>query len=406
MPEGLGALSDVPRLEQAFEDGALLRPDWSTPNLVDLARAIAGLADIEVAETPVSAALRAEIGASEHLVAVLVDGLGATHLEGEAGASFLRTHLRRTMLTAWPSTTAVALTSFVTGEWPARHALTGWWGYLPSIAATATLLPFTRRGDDRPLDKLGVAPEQAYPLPSLWARSPRDLRVIQPRRIAGTPYSQYASGYRDGVGYGTLRSAFDAVLAHLEEADGPTLTYLYLPHVDAAAHEYGLGSAEVHGALLAIDAELARLATLLDGRARIVLTADHGHLAVPDEQRHRVRAKDPLAAHFRAMPSGDMRAVSFHIEPGHLEEFAREFRGRLGHRFALITPDELEGLQLLGPVPLAEETRRRLGDCIALSLGIDILGYIDANNDRHALKQPSHHSGLTRDEMLIPLVLA
>jgi hypothetical protein len=398
---------DVERLLHAFEVGDLVRPAADSANLVDLARALAALADVPGAPvTEVSRTLEADIGASEHIVLVLIDGLGAAHLEREEGAVFLRSHLRQTIRTTFPSTTAVALTSFATGEWPARHAITGWWTYLPSIEASATMLPYLRRGDDVSLEDLGVEAEVAFPLPAMWGACPRDVRCIQPKRIAGTVYSRYQTGGHPSVGYGPLREAFEATADHVQHAGRPTYTYLYFSHVDAAEHEYGVGSPEAHGALLGIDAGLARLANHLDGRARIVITSDHGHAEVPEVQRHRLRATNPLAAHFRAMPSGDMRVPSFHLLPGHAEAFAAEFRARYGAQFVLLTPAEVEALELLGPGALSEETRVRLGDFVAISLGIEVLGFIAPDGNRRALQQPSHHSGLTPAEMYVPLVVA
>jgi hypothetical protein len=72
----------------------------------------------------------------------------------------------------------------------------------------------------------------------------------------------------------------------------------------------------------------------------------------------------------------------------------------------LLTTAEVEDLRLLGPGPLSDETRRRLGDFMAISLADDILAYVAADGDGHALRQPSHHSGMSPDEVMIPLVLA
>ena len=103
-----------------------------------------------------------------------------------------------------------------------------------------------------------------------------------------------------------------------------------------------IASAEARGALVAIDDGLADLAARLDGRARMVVTSDHGHAFVPEQQRHRLRATDQLASLLRAMPSGDMRAPSFHVLPDRLEEFEAGFRARYGQAFVLLTPPEVE----------------------------------------------------------------
>ena len=71
---------------------------------------------------------------------ILADGLGLEMLEREAAARTLREHLRSELRTVFPSSTAVALTSLATGEWPARHAVTGWWTYLEQSGGPATIL--------------------------------------------------------------------------------------------------------------------------------------------------------------------------------------------------------------------------------------------------------------------------
>lgn len=395
------------RLQAAIASGRLLHPVSERPSLVDLARALASVAGVARTDaTPASMALAGEIGAAEHLVLVVIDGLGAEHLETQESAPFLRGQVARHLITPFPSTTAVALTSLATGEWPARHSVTGWWTYLPSIEASVTALPFTRRGDDVALESLGVTPEEAFPVPSMWTDCPRDVLCVQPSRIAGTTYSTYQTGGHPSKGYGPLQDAFDAVVQHVIEASGPTFTYLYFPQFDTAAHDRSVVSAEARHALVSIDSGLAELAARLGDRARIVVTSDHGHAFVPDERRHRLRATDALSLMLRALPSGDMRAPSFHVYPDRLGEFESSFRQRFGESFVLLTPSEVDELRLLGPQPMVDETRRRLGDFLAVSLDVDVLGYVSADGNRRALQQPSHHSGLTPAEMLIPLVLA
>lgn len=400
-------MTDVWRLTEAFERGDLVRPSADEPGLVDLALALADRADVPgVSGTAHSAALAERIGVAEHLVFVLVDGLGDGLLESEPSAEFMRAHRTMVLRSTFPSTTAVALTSMATGAWPARHGILGWWTYLPSLGDSVTVLPFARRLDDAPLDDLGVAVEELFALPSMWARGTRDATCIQPARIAGSIYSSYAHGGRTCTPYGSLRQAFDAVIAHVLNSDGPTYSYLYLPQVDGAAHEHGLRSPEVRGAITGIDRELARCAERLEGVARIVLTSDHGHLEAPPERRHPIREEDALGRMLDGLPSGDLRAPVFRIIAGQSDAFAAAFRERFGDRFALLTPGEIDDLRLLGPEPLTEETRARLGNFMAISLGSDIFAFLAAGGESHAMVQPSHHSGMSPQEVLVPLVVA
>ena len=82
MVADLHHMSDVERLVAAFEDGSLRHPSAAVPNLVDLARACAMLGGAPGIELSHNARQIAEaIGPSDHLVLVLVDGLGLDMVE-------------------------------------------------------------------------------------------------------------------------------------------------------------------------------------------------------------------------------------------------------------------------------------------------------------------------------------
>ena len=186
-------MSDVEELCAAFGAGTLLHPGDGVASFVDLARAMASVCGAEGAElSPAGQELAGALGAREHLVLVLADGLGLAMIEdAEPEARFLRAHLAMELRAVFPASTAVALTTLATGEWPAQHAVTGWWTHLDEIGEAATILQFRRRSDERPLGELGVTAEAAFPVPSLLPRMQRETLCLMPRAIAGSVYSRY-----------------------------------------------------------------------------------------------------------------------------------------------------------------------------------------------------------------------
>lgn len=397
--------SDVDRLLAKFESGALLRPAVA-PSLVDLAAAFWTAAGVpQLTLTTAAAGFRERIGDPQHLVLVIADGLGFDILEAMPAASFLWQRLAATLHTVFPSTTAVALTSLYTAAWPAAHGITGHWMQLRGTGAI-TVPPLTTRSDRRPLAALGVATDQVFPLPSLLGRVPRERLLLMPSAIAGSGTSTFAAGGAPLRGYRSLAEACDMAVAFADQATGPTCCILYTPRVDDAAHEHGPAHLEVVGAVRSLDEQVARLAAALEGRARIVVTADHGHLPVPPGGRRVLRGDDEVGQSLRAAPAGDARVLNFFVQPDAAEAFVTAFRARFGEQFALLTPDEVETLALLGPGPLAPLTRERLGDFVAVALGADVLEYrpVGARAD-HRLALRSHHSGLTASELRIPFVL-
>jgi len=82
------------------------------------------------------------------------------------------------------------------------------------------------------------------------------------------------------------------------------------------------------------------------------------------------------------------------------------FERKFGSRFYLISVDEAEDLELFGPGPLAPATKDRMGDLIAISSGAHMIEYNAARGSARSVLLNGHHSGLTPDEMKIPLVIA
>jgi hypothetical protein len=392
-------VTDVDRLLAWFDAGDLLRPDYDAPNLLTLSRAIARLCGADGVEaTDTVRYLEDAIGRADHYVLVLVDGMGMHLVERLQAADPLRAALAMELRTVFPSSTAPALTTLATALPPAQHAVPGWWTYLPHAGVTATILPFVERFGER---HLGIDPRAAFPATPVTERYRRACLWVSPKLITGSVYSRYSSGGAPGFGYRSMTVAIDAIARHIAAAAGPTYTYFYIPFVDTAQHDHGPDAAIVTRMFSHVRRRLALLVETLRGRARIIITADHGQIGVGE--RHIFDRNDPLIAMLEHPPSCEPRSSAFHVRDADHQRFRTAFADRFGERFALLTIDEVSALRLLGPVPLSAETRRRLGDYMAIPRGRDVILYEPAPTLR-AMR--GFHGGLTRDEVRVPLILA
>ena len=395
-------MNDTERLLASFETGGLVRPSPDVANAVDLAQAIATLAGVsELDITQGAERIVSQVGQSDHYVLALIDGLGVALVEQLGEDSFLRSQMRMTLQAVFPSTTVAALTSLATGLWPSEHGVPTWWTYLADYDVSATVLPFIERFSKRPLGKWGIKSSDVFTRATLPARFRYEPCSFVPATIASSVYSAYSSGGTEVRGYRTLSGAVDALSARIEAASAPTYSYLYYPLVDALAHDYGPEDSSVLAEVVNVDRELSRLMDGLKGRARLMVTADHGLIAIGEGGRHIIRADDDIAELLVAPPSGEPRVPVFHVQEGKAEAFERRFRTRFGEWFVLLKASEVERLGLLGPGPFADVTRQRLGHYIALPLGEDVLVY-EPQQDWMV----GYHAGLTPAEMLVPLVLA
>ncbi|MDA1347665.1 MAG: alkaline phosphatase family protein [Chloroflexi bacterium] len=400
-------MTDAERLIAEFEAGRLIRPSVDDLNIVDLANAMASLAGIDsISLTPGADVIAQLIGPADHLVFVVADGLAMGLVEALGSDAFMRQHVATTLHTVFPSTTASAFTSLATGQWPNRHAALGWHTYVPEVDAVTTIIPFVRSVDNVPLTDLGLKVEQAFPVPSLAAHLARDSLSLVPQPLANSTFSKYISGGSARAGYGVLLQALDTIAERIRVASQPTYTYLYVPDVDVAGHEFGYSDPRTLTTAVALDRCLQGLAETLSGHARIVLTADHGGLDAAPGQIHRLEASDPLVKCLKHEPSGDNRAAYFDVPEGEEREFETLFRDRFGDRFFVISVDDSEALEFFGPGPLSEATRSRLGTFAAISAGADVLLYAWPSRDPNRPIPIGHHSGLSPSEMRIPLIIA
>lgn len=400
-------MRDSDRLEKELRAGRLLRPSENTLNVVDFGNAVAST--VGASKRPLTKGaenISNLIAPTDHLIFVAADGFGAVTVESLEPDSFLRRHVAATIHTVIPSTTASAFTSMATGEWPARHGAVGWYTYVPKVDAVTTIIPFVRTVDEAPLAGLGLALDEALPIPSLLSGIAMSSLSLVPEEFAYSTFSAYLSGGTPRAGYSSPEEAVEAIATRVLTAAGPTFTYVYLPHVDAAGHELGF----THPMTLAVAAEVGQalesLAAAVAGRARIVMTADHGSLDAREDEVHLIGASDPLMALLRHEPSGDSRVIYFHVRHGKETEFQDAFRARFGERFLLITVEEAEEMEMLGPGRLSDETRRRLGSFVAVSLGADVLLYGWLSRSDEGKLHVGYHSGLSPAEVLVPLVVA
>jgi hypothetical protein len=367
---------------------------------------VTGVPDVELSDR--GRALAVELAEAEHLVFVLSDGLGLDLIHSLDTDTWLRSHLAGPLQAVFPPTTSTALTTVATGEWPAQHGVPGWWTYLPRLNEAVRMLPFDTVRDGTDLRELDVTLEEAFPAPALIPRNDRETLLVMPQALVNTPFTRYLGGDAERASYTTHAEAASIITEMIADATGPTFTYLYTPQPDKLLHRKGAGSEQVQAAIYDLDRALADLDGALAalGRpARVVVTADHGHLEVGPGEYHPITRDAPILQLLRCPPSGDVRTLYWHVLEGEQEAFRRCFLRDYGQHAFLLTTDEIEQLELFGPGLLSEEMRARVGDFVSIAIGGVVMRWSGAPDEARFKKQRSHHSGLSEQEMRVPLIL-
>ena len=180
--------------------------------------------------------------------------------------------------------------------------------------------------------------------------------------------------------------------------------HLYLHDVDTLCHHVGVNHDSVVPLVLGIDAELERLEEAIRGRARMVITADHGLIDVPKPDQALLFTGDPLLEMLLAPPTGDARMPIFHVKEGQRRAFAGLFQERYSDRMVLLDIEQVERMQLLGPGAIAPIIRRRFGDFIAFPFRAATLAFHPPGKPPGELYL-AVHGGLSPQEMKVPLCI-
>lgn len=331
-------------------------------------------------------------------VVVLIDGLGFELLTARAGhAPYLRSLLPqgRALTCGFPSTTATSMGTFGTGLPPGAHGLVG----------------FEVLDPDRDLVFNELSWDEG-PVPEDW--QPHDT-VFETASAQGVAVTRIGPGFFDGSGLTRsalrggrfvaareLEARVDATLAAVR-ASPRALVYLYWGDLDKVGHFRGCGSWEWLAELESIDAQLARLAESLPSDTAMYVTADHGMLDCPFEDRLDVAHEPELAAGVRHV-GGEARARMLYCEPGALADVTAAWRQRLGTSALIRTREEvLDGGWYGAPGAVRDAVRARIGDVLVAM--IDPVAVVDSRRDRpELLALLGLHGSLTPVEVAIPLL--
>ncbi len=418
-------MNEASGLSSLLASGQFLHPvDSSVPNSVDLVRAIARASGSTTVDhlsgtTHHVQTLSEQIGSADHILFVLIDGLGMSimehHLEVDG---FLRSGFRRELRAVFPSTTTVALTSLASGTWPGTHGLTGWWTHFPDTSVTMALLPFRERFTHRDMREGGAEAAGLIHAQALWGGSGRDVHIVLPRSIRGGSYNEwFNAGAVSGESVRTKKLA-KRVRQLVRASRGPTLTYIYLPQVDSNSHRCGPYSDETGEAAREVERTcgqvLKQARAASRGSVSMIVTADHGQIATPPERELLIRHDDPVTRYFRVPPSGDARACQLWLNTDRpaseqLPEVEELLRRRLSaipggdSQYTLVGTDELIQTGLLGPVDPSAVVRARWGDAVLLSAGDLAVEFVAEDGSFHGFQ--GNHSGLSPEEMRVPLII-
>lgn len=323
----------------------------------------------------------------------VLDGLGVFNLSSRAGhARFLSEARakRDAARTVFPSTTASALTSLLTGTLPGEHGIVGYRARVPGTDDVVNQL----RGWDT--DGLPLSFQRALPLSATLGRP---FFAVSRREYAATGFTAATLGDAEFHAADDLDERVH-LAADLAARHPGSLVYLYAPDLDTIGHKRGWESDEWVAMLERVDAAARALATALDRGTGVVVTSDHGMIDVPRHRHVLLESGDPLLEGVRLI-GGEPRMLHLYTEPGENDAVLARWREAEASRSWVFSRAELEASGLMGRVDAA--VTARIGD-VLVAARAGIAYYDDRLADKAPQKMVGQHGSLTDEERTVPLI--
>ena len=274
---------------------------------------------------------------SARYVVVLIDGLGWNLLRRAAReAPFLASLLgsAQPITSAVPSTTVTSLASLGTGLPPGQHGLVG---YTSRVPATGEILnALTWESDPSPT---------AYQSKSTFFERATETGIavtsVALARFRGTGLTVAALRGASFVPF-SEDSAEDLRIALIAEAASRgdrSVVYAYERELDHCGHVYGCNSGTWLDQLARIDAMCERLRAALPPQVTMIITADHGMIDIPPDQRI-VAEDDPALMVGVSALAGEGRFRQLYVDHEPPQLVAERWRARLGEVAWVRTRDE------------------------------------------------------------------
>lgn len=318
-----------------------------------------------------------------NIVVMLLDGMGKCIIDRNLEAEgFFGTHTAGTYSSTFPPTTTAATTSLNSGLMPCEHGWLGWDCYFPQIDRNVTLFHNTDTETKEEVSNENIAMKYC-PYNS----------VVDRINTAGQAYAVapfLPSGPK------TFEESCNLIKEYCAKP-GKKYIYCYSGEPDKIMHDTGCYSPKTMQVLAGLERAVENLAAALEDTL-LIITADHGHV---DSRNVCIKSYPKIMNCLKRIPTIEPRALNFFVKEGEHSRFEEEFQKEFGNKFHLLPKAKVLEMKLFGHGKEHKDFQDMLGDYLAVA--INDLSIFRTQKQVESFK--SIHAGLTRDEMIIPLII-
>ncbi|AIO19314.1 Type I phosphodiesterase / nucleotide pyrophosphatase [Candidatus Izimaplasma bacterium HR1] len=320
-----------------------------------------------------------------HIIYILLDGMGVNVINKHLDKSqALRKHIKKEITSVFPPTTVAATDAVLSGLPPLVNGHIGWTQYFK----------------DEDMDVVVFLNEDYYTnkIPKEDLRTKYlSFKKIYEQITDVNPNietTEFFPAFRPN-GSKSFNEQIEKVLIKTHNTD-QSFNYIYWTEPDFTEHIYGTDSEQVKDVLNNLNKDFEELIDNITDDTLVITIADHGLTNIKETILYDYPDVTDL---LKRKPSIEPRAANFFVKDGKQKEFKENFNKHFSNHFKLYTKQEFLDSKLLGegtPHPKLDEF---LGDFFAISISEYMFIFDKSSN------YIGHHAGLSKDEMIVPLIM-
>ncbi|MBO5004633.1 MAG: alkaline phosphatase family protein [Clostridia bacterium] len=388
---------------ECLKNNDMIFPDYKKVSIIDVMRTIYKYCGYQYKVESINKEVEQFLKNKKHILFILADGMGSNLIDSLSDKMMLKKNKVADILTVCPTATGCVLSSVATAEYPAIHGMIGWYNHNRDIDIDYYTLLFKDRHSGKNLEELGIKEKDIYVCESIMNKLKRKTIALFPEKIVNSNFSKFVLN-KNRIAYNSIQEAFKKATDNIKkDLDIETFTYLYLPYIDSESHYNGVYSKEVKKVINEIEKELIKLKSQEIRDLEIVIIADHGQIDVTYQDI--IMDFEKYNKYFYALPGIDFGTATYYVKNDKKEEFLDEFQKDYKNRMYIFETDEFIKNNIFGKDKVSQYMKSNLGEYISFcKKGAYFVNTI-TDTERYIGKIKGSHSGFSKEELTIPLIV-
>ena len=335
----------------------------------------------------------------KNIVLLVLDGLGENILQIGLNNGYFMNNKICTLTSVYPSTTTAALTTYYSGKPPYETGWIAWSQYFKEYGRAIDMLSHMESYQRNDLSKAKIKVfEEVVNYETIFNRIEKASPNIKAYEITPT--------YSDKRANRSIRADnIDEILENIKllcSNDEEKFIMAYSDKPDQLLHENGTTSNKVKEFLQNTEKKIKDICEQLGEDTLIIISADHGHKDI--EKSYNLLDYPDIQECLIMPPSLESRVVTFWVKENMKKEFEERFKNIFQEEFWLMTKEDFLNKNFLGYGKKHPKVDDFIGNYIALSTSGSMIKLETFLADGKKVKK-STHCGLSKEEMLVPLII-